>query len=95
MTRTQLVSRAIPVLAAWPASAAAAELGSSWSSGDLSGVAVLGVVAAVAWHHVAAHRDDLAHRWHELHLADRWHDLHLLDRLHLGHARARAGRRRH
>jgi hypothetical protein len=93
MTRTHLIARAAPLLASWPATAAASELGSSWSSGEVTGVAVLGVVAAVGWHHLAARRDDLLHRWHELHLADRWRGLDLAGRLHLGHARASSRRR--
>lgn len=73
MTRNQLITGAAPLLLAWPAQASASDVIGMWGGPEASGVAVVGVVAALAWHQVAAHRAGLVTRWHQLHLADRWH----------------------
>jgi hypothetical protein len=98
MTRDHLLGLGTLLVAIlWPAHAAAAEF-TPGAGGEISAVAILGVAAAVVWHHLALHREELAHRWHDLHLADRLHrrmhlaerlhGLHLGDRLHVGAALA-------
>lgn len=92
MSGIPLLARAAPLLVVWPAHAAAAADQSSWASSEVGGVAVLGVVAAYAWHQVAGHRGEIADRWRHVHVADRWHALHVRDRVRhaLEYARAHA-----
>jgi hypothetical protein len=73
MRNHQLIAAAAPVLLAWPAHASAADVIAMWGGPEASGVAVVGVIAALAWHQLAAHRAGLLTRWHHLHLAERWH----------------------
>lgn len=86
---TRLISGTLLLLAAPSIALAASEAFSRRL--ETGGVALAGLVAALAWHQLAAHRGELADRWHQLHLAGRWHGVHLgatvAARLHLPRSR--------
>ena len=73
MSRNQLIASAAPLLVAWPAQASASDVIGMWGGPEASGVAVVGVLAALAWHQMATHRAGIAARWQHLHVAERWH----------------------
>jgi CheY-like chemotaxis protein len=66
-------------------------LASSGSDGPwgaaLPATTLLGVVAALAWHHLAGRRERIVSRWQQMHLGDRLPVLRLGERLHRLHVR--------
>jgi hypothetical protein len=90
MSRNQLIASAAPLLVAWPAQASASDVIGMWGGPEASGVAVVGVLAALAWHQMATHRAGIAARWQHLHVAEHWHHVGDAMRDAIAYARSHA-----
>jgi two-component system response regulator MprA len=86
MTAPRLFSTGAAI-AVWPVHALAASGGLEAVGGEVPATALLGVVAAYAWHKLSRSRAGTASRWQYMNLGDRLPILRLGERLHALHLR--------
>lgn len=83
-----LLGATLVVIATSPLRALASSgSGSETSWGAAEPTALLGLVAAYAWHHLSRRRERIVRRWQDMHVGDRLPILRLGERLHALHLR--------
>jgi CheY-like chemotaxis protein len=92
MPRVSFKQTMVVGAATWPVGALASQgVLNQLTSGDTQAIALLGVAAAFAWHHLSRRKGmrwgDVAMKWQQMHVGDRLPHLRLGERLHGFHLR--------